>query len=86
MFSSKLRNILIILTLLLFTFTFILPGYANNLDEQIRQAQSQLSTIQQRLEDRGRQLAESQNGKKVGSRADEAGTQFNIAPERAGQS
>lgn len=64
MFSSKLRNILIILALLLFTFTFILPGYANNLDEQIRQTQSQLNSIQQRLEDRGRQLAESQNEEK----------------------
>ena len=64
MFRSKLRPVLSLFALLVIFSAYIFPGYANNLDEQIRQTQQQLSNLQQKLEDRGRQLAESQNEEK----------------------
>ncbi|NMB42390.1 MAG: hypothetical protein GX996_10735, partial [Firmicutes bacterium] len=45
----KPRYIFVIFTILLLAFSSILPGYANTLENKIRETEQELGTIQDRL-------------------------------------
>ena len=60
----KWRYAVVILTIFLLVCSFILPGYANTLEDKIQQTEQQRDDLQTRLKDRGKELAESQSEEK----------------------
>ncbi|MDO9534222.1 MAG: peptidoglycan DD-metalloendopeptidase family protein [Bacillota bacterium] len=64
MFFPKLRNLLILLIIIVFSTTCLLTGYASPLQQTIKNTENELARIQQNLDGRGKVLAEYQNEEK----------------------
>lgn len=64
MFFPKLRNLLILLIIIVFSFSSLLTGYASPLQQTIKNTENELTRIQQNLDGRGKVLAEYQNEEK----------------------
>jgi murein DD-endopeptidase MepM/ murein hydrolase activator NlpD len=63
-YFPKLRNLLILLIIIVFSTSCLLTGYASPLQQTIKNTENELSRIQQTLDGRGKILAEYQNEEK----------------------
>lgn len=64
MYFLKSRNFFILLVIMCFAFSCIIPGYANTLEERINKSQGDLSRLEQNLQSRGKELDEYQSEEK----------------------